>query len=138
MTLVPDASAVLSWLLSDERDDRALAMLKGIGDQRLLVPAIWRSELQNALLAAERRSRISPEDCNVLLRDAEALGIESDTRNAGQDLCSEVVIARKFDLSAYDAAYLELALRRGAKLMTRDEHLARAAASLGLLWEADG
>jgi predicted nucleic acid-binding protein len=131
--IVIDVSAALSWLFADERDDVSAAMLKCVVGTPTLVPALWRWEMQNALLMAERRGRIAVEDTGRILQELEALGIEVDSPQ-GLDACAGLTLARNFSLTAYDAAYLELAIRRNAKLMTRDGPLAQAAEQMGILW----
>lgn len=131
--IVIDVSAALSWLFEDERDELSADMLQCVVRTPTFVPALWRWEMQNALLMAEGRGRVAPEDIACMLQELEALGIEVDARDA-IDAPAELTLARKFSLTAYDAAYLELAFRRSAKLMTRDGSLARAAEQMGLLW----
>jgi predicted nucleic acid-binding protein len=129
-----DASATLSWLLADERDEAALAMLHAVSTRGALVPVLWRAELQNALVTAERKNRLAPDQSAAMLDDLACLPIEFDPRPPPLDFVTEVALARRFELSAYDATYLELAFRRGAPLLTRDAALASAASALGLLW----
>jgi predicted nucleic acid-binding protein len=130
--VVLDASATLSWLFDDERDDRSRAMLDQLRSARAFVPALWRWEVQNALLISERRT-LAAEDAQRMLEDLQSLRIEIEAvRN--EMLGAEIALARRFSLTAYDAAYLDLAIRRDAPLMTRDAKLADAAKQMGLLW----
>lgn len=132
MDVVLDASATLSWLFDDERDDRSRAMLDQLRSARAFVPALWRWEVQNALLISERRT-LAAEDAQRMLEDLQSLRIEIEAvRN--EMLGAEIALARRFSLTAYDAAYLDLAIRRDAPLMTRDAKLADAAKQMGLLW----
>lgn len=124
---------MLSWLFADERDELSRAMLESVVRTPTLVPALWRWELQNALLTAVRRGRVSAEEIGRMVEELDALGIDVDSRQ-GLDASAELTLARKFSLTAYDAAYLELAIRRSAKLMTRDGSLVHAAEQMGLLW----
>lgn len=128
-----DASATLSWLLADERDNVAIGMLQAIVVSRAFVPALWRWEVQSGLLSAERRKRITPDDAASMIEDLVGLDIEIDTAER-LEMGAELTLARKFSLSAYDASYLDLAIRKNLKLMTRDEKLANAADQMGLLW----
>jgi predicted nucleic acid-binding protein len=131
--VVLDASATLSWLFDDERDDRSRAMLDQLRSARAFVPALWRWEVQNALLISERQSRLAAEEAQRMLEDLQSLRIEIEAvRN--EMLGAEIALARRFSLTAYDAAYLDLAIRRDAPLMTRDAKLADAAKQMGLLW----
>lgn len=112
----------------------AVRMLEAIVASRAFVPALWRWEIQNGLLWAERRKRITGDDLTCMLDELDGLDIEVDVVERLQ-LGAELTFSRKFSLTAYDAAYLELAIRRNVKLMTRDTKLADAATQMGLLWE---
>lgn len=128
-----DGSVALSLVLPDERSDRAEALLRGRRSPRLIAPPLWLYETSNALVVAVRRQRL-PEAAFAEARELlGALGVEIDGR-------IDATIARTIEslslatgLSAYDAAYLELAERRApARLATLDASLARAAASRGI------
>jgi predicted nucleic acid-binding protein len=132
--LVLDVSAALSWLVVDERDDLAVAMAEAVIERGAIVPSLWRLELRNALLAAERRGRLSNGQLNDLLADLRSLPIEVVPGLPRIDDELEITLARKYGLSVYDAAYLELAVRNAALLMTRDEALGASAEDLQLRW----
>lgn len=132
-TPVIDASAALSWILADDRDEKALAIASTIASGGAIAPAIWRYEVLNALLSAKRRGRLDPQAVSQTVEDIQALDV--DLLPPADDPGAEMVLAQRFDLSVYDAAYLELAFRRNVVLITRDEKLSRAARELGLLWE---
>ena len=108
-------------------------MLRTVVETAVIVPGLWRWELYNALLVAERRGRVSSEDIGRMLEEMQALRFEFDS-TPNLDAATELTLARKFSLTAYDAAYLELAIRKSARLMTRDSELANAAEQMGLLW----
>jgi predicted nucleic acid-binding protein len=131
---VVDVSAVLSWLLEDERDDEAVAMGRAVAADGAVVPALWRWELQNALLVAERRKRIDRSTVREMLDDLRVFPISIDDFSPSAKFGAELELARRYGLSAYDAAYLELAQRRGLLLMTRDLGVTDAAVDLGLRW----
>lgn len=99
-----------------------------------LVPALWIYEVQNALLCAERAGRISLEDVNVALAAARQGFFTVDTVGPSVRFGAEIALARACGLSAYDAAYLELAQRRNLPLMTLDRRLEEAARRLQLAW----
>ncbi len=134
MPLVLDASATLSWLLDDERDAIAIATLHAIRTSAAIVPGLWRWEIQNALLVAVRRGRITSEIVNELLADLDLLPIAIAHAPSMALGAGELTFARRYDMSAYDAAYLELSFRTGSPLITRDRRLSAAADDLGLLW----
>ena len=127
--LVLDASTVLTWCFPDEKAQKAKEISEGIsaGD-RVAVPSFWRHEVLNALLMGEKRKRLTPELTQAFIEDLNRLPVDVDVQatpdtvfNVTQSLC------RKHRLTAYDAAYLELAIREGRPLATVDEDLRKAA-----------
>jgi predicted nucleic acid-binding protein len=133
--VVLDASTALSWMFDDERDAEARAGADAVLEHGAIAPGIWRWEIQNALLAAERRMRISIDEVSSRLAELAAFPIEIDPAGPRLEFGQELDIARRFGLSVYDAAYVELALRRGFRLMTRDAKLIAAADSLKIRWK---
>jgi predicted nucleic acid-binding protein len=130
---VLDASIVLTWCFPDEEALKAERISERIAQgDKLAVPAFWRHEVLNALMIGEKRKRLTPELIQSFIRDLEQLPTEVDTPGAGtvfhptQDLC------RKHGLTAYDAAYLELAIRHRVALATADAALERAARAEGI------
>lgn len=102
----------------------------------MLVPALWAIEIANGLAVAERRGRCTLQDCEKFLALIGALPVLQDSRQDSRDpgpAAAEVFqAARKYALTAYDAAYLELALREGALLATLDDALRKAARKAGV------
>lgn len=96
------------------------------------VPVHWSVELANALLMAERRKRISQAQSNGLLKAALALPLSTDEEMIQRLVEDTSNLARQFSLTIYDAAYLELAMRRGATLATSDRDLVKAAKAAGV------
>ena len=135
MPVVLDVSATLSWLVEDERDSLAICMAETILDGGAIVPALWRWELRNALLVAERRGRLTSVELRELLDDLAGMPIRIDVRGSETSDESDLTLARRYSLTIYDAAYLDLASRTGFLLMTRDQHLSAAAKDLGLYWK---
>jgi predicted nucleic acid-binding protein len=134
--LVIDGSTALGFLMSDEQAPRALDALDAL-DRGVptFVPAHWPLEVANGLLMAERRKRATQADVTEALHVVLSLPIEID-RDTTRYVAGETAgLARQYALTIYDAAYLELAMRRGAALATSDAELARAAkkAGVGLL-----
>jgi predicted nucleic acid-binding protein len=134
MPVVLDVSATLSWLLDDERDDLAIAMANAVVAEGAIVPGLWRLELRNALLTAERRRRLTQREVSDVLNDLQKMPIEIAASPTPADGEAELTLARTYGLSLYDAAYLDVAVRRAVPLMTRDELLAAAADDLKLRW----
>jgi len=131
--LVIDASTALGFLMSDEQAPHALAALDAIERGRpAFAPAHWPLEVANGLLMAERRKRIAQADAAEALNAVLSLPIEVDSDTARHVSGATAALARQYGLAIYDAAYLELAMRRGATLATNDAALAKAAKKAGV------
>ena len=96
------------------------------------VPALWHLELANALAIGERHKRIMPARSSEFIALIGELPIVVDEQTPSLALGTVLDLARKEGLSAYDASYLELAMRRGVPLATKDSGLARAARRVGV------
>ena len=135
--LVMDASVTLTWLYPDETSVEAYEVLDALADATAMVPSIWTLEIANAVLVGERRQRLATADVSRFLGLIEGLRIERDEQTSSRALAYILPLARGCGLSAYDAAYLELAARVNLPLATLDEKLKRAAESSGVgLFEA--
>lgn len=137
MSFVLDASVVLGWMLPDESNPAADAVIGRMLGQRAQAPPLLGLEVADALLTAERRGRLSRADHDALREAFGALPIAFDSADA-EALERAVQLARRHRLSVYDAAYLELALRRGLPLASLDASLRAAAGreGVGLLPQA--
>ncbi|PWE32917.1 VapC toxin family PIN domain ribonuclease [Maritimibacter sp. 55A14] len=124
--VVVDASVVASWLLPSDTGDKTVEIL---GRVRLHAPSIFWAETRNILLAAERRKRLTETMMVEAVSLLPAVRVRLDTAPEGDYVMG---LARVYELTAYDALYLELALRRQAPLLTLDRNLAAAAAGEGL------
>ena len=136
MAFVLDCSVTLPWFLEDERTAFTDSLLFGAKRADYWVPSIWCLEFPNALLVAERRRRIERSHRIEALELIPRLQIRIDSEAI--DLKSISEVAEKHELSTYDAAYLELALRRGLGLVTLDRDLAQAANSEGVSVQSAG
>jgi len=125
-SFVLDVSMALSWFLEDEFDARAKAVLGMFPQARALVPSLWMTEMVNALRSAERRRRLTRESADRILEDLLAFPIAVDPVEMAT-MRRLLALARQYELTPYDAAYLELAMREGVPLATRDRALERAA-----------
>ena len=126
---VVDCSVTMAWLMEDEASaetEELLARLSG-GDDDVLVPGIWRWELGNALIQAERRGRTTISQTTTVQKFVDTLSIttENDDSRALKEVFN---LARAESLTTYDAAYLELAMRHKIPLATLDKALVDAAA----------
>ncbi len=124
MSLVVDASVAACWLLEDERHPVAEAAYKRLIGETASVPTLWWFEMRNLLMVSERRNRITATDTRTSLRLLHGLPIAIDDDVVEDDLLD---LARRHRLTAYDAAYVELALRRRLPLATLDRALMAAA-----------
>ena len=123
-SLVLDASIVIGWSLADESDKDLSFVDAQLPIQSILVPQIWHIELRSALLSADRRKRITSDQVDELLQYLALIPVSTDS---SPRLDIALTVARKHRLSLYDAVYLELALRSGCGLATRDKKLTKAA-----------
>ena len=130
--LVVDASVSASWLFDDEDEPYAKAVLAELEMAEGLIPQLWHFEMRNILLVARRRQRISARGLAVRLSALAELPLTTDV---DPDLDRAMDFAERHGLTFYDALYLELALRRDARLTTLDAALQRAAKSEGLAFE---
>lgn len=130
--LVVDCSVAVSWCFEDEASEAADALLLRIRDDGAVVPSLWHLEIANVLIQAARRRRITPDDAGARLRLMAALPIATDAETATRAWRDTLALARTEGLTAYDAAYLELAIRRHLPLATRDKALAEAARRRGV------
>jgi predicted nucleic acid-binding protein len=131
--LVLDCSVAIAWVFEDEANPATDALLDRVGRDGALVPAIWRLEVANVLIQAERRKRIAAADVTSTLSLLARLPIEDAAPAADRRLGALIDLARRHDLTCYDAAYLDLAVSRALPLATRDKALARAARDEGIL-----
>ena len=137
MRFVLDNSVVMRWLFGDgSTSDLAYAshVLDTLGrpEARALAPAIWPLEVANVVARAEARGMMTEARSTAFVQLLQDLAIEVDTGTAQHALESTLQLARRFGLSAYDAAYLDLALREGLPLATLDAGLLDAAAATGV------
>ena len=130
--LVVDASTALGFLMGDERPSQAVRAIEALErGVPTWVPSHWALEVANGMLTAERRRRISRADATEALDVLGQLPIEIDGETGRRAAGEITALARQYGLTIYDAAYLELALRRGAALATTDAALAKAARKAG-------
>ena len=127
--IVIDNSVFLSWCLGDEDDPTASLAMQRVVEEGAVVPRIWWYELRNALVMNERRGRLSLQQVSDTVEDSLELGIAIDDEHDGSLLLD---IARRHGLTVYDAAYVEVALRRSLPLATLDRRLREAAKAIGV------
>ncbi len=130
--IVIDASVALAWCFPDEARDYADGVLLGLEDRTVIVPAIWSAEITNALLVGERRKRIRQPEVRRFVELLKGLNILEDGQPFADTVSNILPLAREYDLSAYDAAYLDVAVRHGAPLATLDAALQKAGRAAGI------
>lgn len=131
-SLVLDGSAALAWCFEDEETEITKGFRQMVRAKGAIVPRLWRLEMANALLKAERRGRLAPIKTTFILGLLREMPIVIDDETDRRAFLETLQLARIHNLSAYDAAYLELALRKALPLATFDRALARAARSNGV------
>ena len=129
---IVDASLTLGWYLKDEAD-RAynLDVLAGLNANDALVPFLWTYEVANGLVMAQRRKRLAEADITTILKSLKTLPITVDLPDADR-VMQLPVLALKYQLTVYDAAYLEMALRLKLPIATKDTAMKRAMTSCGI------
>jgi predicted nucleic acid-binding protein len=129
---VLDGSLALAWYFKDEADPYADAVAARFPVARAAVPVVWPLEIANAVLTGERRQRSTPAQAAKWLAYLSSLPIAVDDETSSRAWVEVLSLAREHCLSAYDAAYLELAVRRGLPLATLDDKLKGAASAAGV------
>lgn len=130
---VLDCSATLPWVFVDEATPACDALLDQLGaGARAWVPALWHLELGNVLLGSKRRGRIDQAGIEAFLSQLAVYDIAVDDQTTERAWQKTLDLAMQYGLSTYDAAYLELALRRGVPLATLDSALIAAARTCGV------
>jgi predicted nucleic acid-binding protein len=132
VSLVLDSSVSLAWIYADEGDEQTERVLQRVTQSEAWVPAIWRLEVANSLQQGLKRGRIDQDDRDLGLADLSRLRIRVDAETDIHAWSSTLGLSTRFGLTVYDAAYLELAMRRGLPLATLDRELRAAATTVGV------
>lgn len=118
----------MTWIFKDEATDFSSDLRRTLGTgAKAFVPPLWRWEVGNVLLTAERSKRLGVAEASQHLLLLSCLPIEIDDASIGQTWSATHLLARTHKLTSYDAAYLELAVRRGLPLASFDSTLRSAA-----------
>lgn len=129
---VLDCSVTMAWYFKDEANAYANAVRRSLSQAKAVVPALWPLEVANILILGERRRRSTEAEAGKWLRYLQLLPIRLDDQTAVRAWSDILHVARLYDLSAYDAAYLELALRLGLPLASIDDKLKAKADAAGV------
>jgi len=136
--LVIDSSIALAWCFPDEQDAYSQSVLDALAFKQAYVPDLWHLEVANTLVVGERRKRCTQANTVAWMSFLGSLPITVDEETKAHAFAETTDLARSHNLSAYDAAYLELAMRRVFPLASLDEKLNNAAKAVGVaLYEAD-
>lgn len=128
MNFTVDASFALAWVLKDEATAATDKVLDSLGrGSKAFVPALWHWEIANALLGVERRKRATNAEVGRHLTLLQSYPIEIDEVAVHRAWAATHSLAQQYKLTSYDAAYLELAIRRGLPLASLDTDLLSAA-----------
>jgi predicted nucleic acid-binding protein len=130
--IVIDASVALAWCFPDEASDYADSVLLALENETAIVPAIWAVELANALLVGERRKRIHQPEVRRFVELVMGLSVVQDGQASANTVSNIVPLGREYNLSAYDAAYLDVAVRHEIPLATFDHALRKACTTAGI------
>ncbi len=132
---VLDNAVTMRWLLATEkRADQVYAesVLSSLAQAQALVPGLWHLEVCNVSIGAERRGDTTAGEVEAFLAHLEDLPVRVDPMSSAKAFSRTLGLARSYALSAYDAAYLELAIREHAPLATLDKSLRKAATRAGV------
>ena len=132
MPFVLDSSVALAWVLPDESNPALDRLCDRLCNDVALMPPIWPLEIGNALLVAVKRGRLTTRDLNRLTSELRALPVEIDTASTARSLDETLSLAQRYDLTTYDASYVELAQRRDVALATLDHRLRKVCSSAKL------
>ena len=135
MKFVLDASVALLWLAPETYPsgvEYAESVLKALKQSQAVVPSLLALEVANVVAKLESKGLVAEADSQRYIALLGRLNVSIDQGTAAHAMGDTLNLARRYKLSAYDAAYLELALRSGLPLATLDSDLAKAATTAGV------
>jgi predicted nucleic acid-binding protein len=130
--IVVDASLMTAWLLNESALTQGFDMDEVLADSPVIVPSHWPIEVSNALRTNVRSGRLGPADFHAIVDQIDSMTIRVEPSIDLDDIIPLAQFAAAHDLTAYDAAYVQLALDNGFMLATLDKPMRRAAAKLGV------
>ena len=136
MNFVLDNSVTMRWFFGDGKPAElryAGLVLDSLNKASAVVPVTWGLEVANVIARAEAKAIVTEARSRTFLELLEGINIEVDQATFSRSLSDTLQLARRYRLSAYDASYLELALRRSLPLATLDEDLQKAAKNAGVV-----
>lgn len=126
-----DCSVYMSWCLNEDTAQASTKILKAITKNEIIVPSLWAYEVANTLAVAVRKKLINVADAHRLINDIQLLPLEFDNPTI-ENMSDIFNIANQHHLSAYDAAYVELALRENMPLASFDKDMIKISKKLGI------
>ena len=135
MSLILDTSVTMRWFFGDGKPSElafASRVLDALATDVAIVPVTWGLEVANVIARAEAKALVTEARSGEFLELLDGLMIEVDAATFTQARTGILQLARRYNLSAYDASYLELSLRRGLPLATLDADLQKAAKTAGV------
>jgi predicted nucleic acid-binding protein len=130
--IVLDCSVTISWFMDNESSDSSLKLLNRIAEVGAVVPSIWKLEVGNVLLIAQRKNCITKEQMLNALYTLNELPISIDQSTVGHAWLETIELAQNYNLTLYDASYLELSMRLTLPIATFDRELQNAANIAGV------
>ena len=137
MNFVLDNSVTMRWFFGDGKPQElayARDFLEAMKTADAVVPVTWGLEVANVIVKAEAKGLVTEAESQAFIEILDGAAIDLDSATFSQALSDTLQVARRYRLSAYDASYLELALRAGLPLATLDEALRKAAKRAGVKW----
>jgi predicted nucleic acid-binding protein len=129
--LVIDASVTMAWCFPDESTPKTEALRDRVSLTGAVVPPHWRIEIENTIRVGQRRGKATTQEIQAFVELIQAAPVEIDVRPLAT-FGNLLPLAQRYSLSVYDAAYVELASRRGLPLATLDANMQRAAQEMGI------
>jgi predicted nucleic acid-binding protein len=130
--IVVDASLMTAWLLNESALTQGFDIDEILADSPVIVPSHWPIEVSNALRTNVRSGRLGPTDFHAIVDQIGSMTIRVEPSIDLDDIIPLAQFAAAHDLTAYDAAYVQLALDNGFMLATLDKAMRRAATKLGV------
>ena len=127
-----DASMAVALIMPDEDAPEALAVATELAKSRAAAPSLWRLEVANTLIVAERRKRITALQRAKGLANLGQLPVEVDEQTSNYAWTRITDLAIELNITAYDASYIELAIRKALPISTLDRDMRRAAKKAGI------
>jgi predicted nucleic acid-binding protein len=132
-SFVLDASTAISWCFEEVQTPYAIAVLQQVSEgAEVHVPHVWGLEVTNALVKALRRQHITRDELFEYAQQLGMLRLKVDSETAERAFGQILALAERYQMTTYDASYLELAQRRGVSIATADRNLVQAAGAVNV------